>query len=117
MRDFDVMKDYELSQNIRKYFNIDVKKYITDKFFPNNESYVITKNKFPYKDIQNHYLVWLNPKFETNYPIEFFKKMLQPHYIFENTPDMRTIKDIRHYHMNIDRANVNKYNRISCNLY
>mgnify|MGYP006074558125 len=43
--------------------------------------------------------------------------MLQPHYIFENTPDMRTIKEIRHYHMSIDRANLTKYNHISCNLY
>lgn len=117
MRDFDVMKDYELSQNIRKYFNIDVKKYILDKYFYNNESYVITKNKYPYKHIHNHYLIWLNPKFESNYPIEFFKKMLKPHYIFENTPEMRTIKDIRHYHMSINSSNLMNYKHISCNLY
>lgn len=117
MRDFDVMKAYELSQNIRKFFNIDVKEYIIDKFFPNNESYVITKNKYPYKHITNHYLIWLNPKFESYYPIEFFKKMLKPHYIFENTPDMRTIKEIRHYHMSIERNYLNKYNYMSCNLY
>lgn len=117
MRDFDVMKEYELSQNIRKYFNIDVKKYILDKYFLNNESYVITKNKYPYRNIHNHYLIWLNPKFENNYSIEFFNKLLQPYYIFENIPEMRTIKEIKHYHMSINSSNLMNYQHILCNLY
>ena len=46
--------------------NIDINKYLADKYFTNDCYYSIDNNTFPYNLCENieHWIIWINPKYQ-----------------------------------------------------
>lgn len=110
-RDNEVQKRYDEFINKIKMNNIDINKYISDKFL-NNKNVNFTKNSYPY-DIEedcNHYIIWFENEYfnkitlciDENKIIDNIikSKFKNNKYIyFENVDNNKSIKKIKHFHV------------------
>jgi len=102
-RSIEMQKKYLEHRKQIKDKNICVRDHILNNIIKDN-LFKITINKFPY-DIDNieHYLIWINPNYKIcyetlyEYIILYFKT--NKFYYFENSSDLKSILDIRHFHI------------------
>ena len=100
-----IQKKYEKHKKFLKDNNLTTKEYICKNIIKDN-LFVITKNNFPYynKNI-DHYLLWINPKYqhiisdETIYEYLTFKFDGDYFTYFENIEEIKSVFDVRHLHI------------------
>jgi hypothetical protein len=104
------MNRYKIHKFLLKKQNIKIKDFIIKKYL-NNISFSLTPNDFPY-NISNtilHLLFWINDKalvkdiyFLIKEEIFIKYKRNYPFIYFENPNNLKSIPDIKHYHIFIN---------------
>ena len=101
---------YKIHIKNLKNKNVNLKEYLIDKFFKNNETqFVLIINEFPYwVEGATHWLLWFNPNNYKNNNInikEITEDLVKKNFpnkevvMYENNDDNKTIKDIKHTHI------------------
>ena len=109
---YEVHRDYLIKNNIK------IGDYINSKYFSNekeNNKYCFVTNTFPYacEDNIQHYLIWINPKFNASFPDSLNSSKFEPIVkmevkkifndseciFFENAMEFKSVKAIRHMHI------------------
>lgn len=104
------MNRYKIHKFLLKKQNIKIKDFIIKKYL-NNISFSLTSNDFPY-NISNtilHLLFWINDKslikdisFLIKEEIFIKYKINYPFIYFENPNNLKSIPEIKHYHIFIN---------------
>lgn len=97
---------YHIHKFLLKKNNINLSDYISNKYLK-NKKYNLVKNAFPYNLEKNilHLVLWINDLNITNIK-QIIKKELEIKYkkeheflFFENPKHLRSINDIKHFHI------------------
>lgn len=82
----------------------DIVKHIKDNIIK-QKLFSIVKNDFPYNVPYDHYLLWINPKINSNISCDFILKYVENYFqnkdfiCFENIDCNKSILEIRHFHI------------------
>ncbi len=118
IRNYEDEIAYKLHKKICKGLKVSITRHISSLIFNNHDGAVIIPNKFPYKctEFCRHYVLWINPKHEKFWKISrvnvFINKFLKRRNselvipIFRNTPENRSVQDIKHFHIICCRKDV-----------
>ena len=97
---------YYIHKFLLKKNNINISDYISNKYLKNKKYYLV-KNTFPYHLEKNilHLVLWIND-FKITDIKQLIKKELEKKYkkvyeflFFENPKHLRSINDIKHFHI------------------
>jgi hypothetical protein len=108
-RSSEIQDKYDIHREWIKSSNIDIKKYIYDKFNLIKNGIIFIENEFPYNCEEGikHYVIWISERYP--YSIEkldnFIKNSLNvkdtgTEYVFyKNIPKNNSISSVNHYHV------------------
>ena len=96
-RNLETHEEYEVHKLISKELNGSSEPLIFEQRY---QGHLLTRNRFPYRTPNDHWVLWIQPGYEKFYTPERIKLIVgDTEDLWENDVQTRSVCGIKHYHV------------------
>ena len=97
IRDLDSHECYEIHKRVSRELVGTAAPLIFESQW---QGHILTKNRFPYRTPHDHWVLWIQPRYERFYTLDRVREIVGDCVdLWENPDSLKSILEIKHYHI------------------